>query len=228
MVSASQFESLILARVAEWQTRKIQDLVGATPWRFKSSLAHSHQYLPRFLEATVHRGCGVGCVLAYASDVSASVPAPKPNPQQVARAGEHLVAAELHRRGAYAVTFAGNMPRIDILASNVDQTRTVMIQVKTKRTGSWQTSTRAGIPREAVPEELHFWVFVDLRRNPNEPPIYYVVPEWWIQNDIHDAHERYLAGHAGRRARTPDSTHHAIRVRRIAEWEGRWDLLGIC
>ena len=27
------------ARVAEWQTRKIQDLVPARAWRFKSSLA---------------------------------------------------------------------------------------------------------------------------------------------------------------------------------------------
>jgi hypothetical protein len=43
----------------------------------------------------------------------------KPNPQQVARAGEHFVAAELHGRGAYAVTFAGNMPEIDILASDL-------------------------------------------------------------------------------------------------------------
>lgn len=51
----------------------------------------------------------------------------RPTPQQVARAGEQLVAAELHRRGAYAVTFAGNMPRIDILASNTAQTVTVMI-----------------------------------------------------------------------------------------------------
>jgi hypothetical protein len=32
--------------------------------------------------------------------------------QQVARAGEHFVAAELNKRGAYAVTFAGNMPKI--------------------------------------------------------------------------------------------------------------------
>ncbi len=40
---------------------------------------------------------------------------------QVGQAGEHLVAAELHRRGAYAVTFSGNMPDIDVLASNVDR-----------------------------------------------------------------------------------------------------------
>ncbi|MBA2255888.1 MAG: hypothetical protein H0W05_01620 [Thermoleophilaceae bacterium] len=53
-----------------------------------------------------------------------------PNAQQVARAGEHFVAAELNRRGAYAVTFAGNMPDIDIVASDVEQKRTVKPQVK--------------------------------------------------------------------------------------------------
>ena len=54
------------------------------------------------------------------------------NPQQVARAGEHFVAAELNRRGVYTVTFAGNMPKIDVLASDKEQTRTVSIQVKTR------------------------------------------------------------------------------------------------
>jgi len=61
--------------------------------------------------------------------------------QQVARAGEHFVAAELNKRGAYAVTFAGNMPKIDLLACNADQSRTVQIQVKTKKGGrSWHSS----------------------------------------------------------------------------------------
>lgn len=152
---------------------------------------------------------------------------PHPNPQQVARAGEHLVAGELHRRGAYAVTFAGNMPRIDILASNAAQDKTVMIQVKTKRSGTWQTSTRAGIPREAVPEELRFWIFVDLRKNPEESPGFYIVPEWWVQNNIYEAHQKYLAKHGGTRSQSPDSTHHAIPRSRILEWKDRWDLLPI-
>ena len=52
------------------------------------------------------------------------------NPQQVARAGEMFVAAEIHRRGGYAVTFAGNMPGIDILASDAADTRRISIQVK--------------------------------------------------------------------------------------------------
>jgi hypothetical protein len=32
------------------------------------------------------------------------------NLQQVARPGELHVTAEIHRRGGYAITFAGNMP----------------------------------------------------------------------------------------------------------------------
>jgi hypothetical protein len=57
------------------------------------------------------------------------------NPQQVARAGEMFVAAEIHRRGGYAVTFAGNMPGIDILASDAADTRRISIQGKTKSSG---------------------------------------------------------------------------------------------
>ncbi len=33
--------------------------------------------------------------------------------QQVAQAGEYFVAAERNKRGAFAVTVAGNMPKID-------------------------------------------------------------------------------------------------------------------
>ncbi len=55
--------------------------------------------------------------------------------QQGARAGEYFVVAELNKRGAHAVTFAGNMPTIDLMACNHDQSRTVDIQVKTKRGG---------------------------------------------------------------------------------------------
>lgn len=149
----------------------------------------------------------------------------KANIQQVSRAGEHFVAAELHRRGSYAVTFAGNMPRIDILATNTEQTRTAAIQVKTMSAGSWQTSIKRGSRREEpTEEETHFWVFVDLRKPPAAPE-FYVVPEWWIENDIHEAHAAYLARHGGERARTKESTHHAIKRSRIEQWHNRWDLL---
>ena len=74
--------------------------------------------------------------------------------QQAGQAGEDYVAAELCRRGAYAVTFSGNIPNFDILASNREQTRAIQIQVKTKRTkGVWQASTTQGRPRRNPRDE---------------------------------------------------------------------------
>jgi len=97
------------------------------------------------------------------------------NPQQVARAGEMFVAAEIHRRGGYAVTFAGNMPGIDILASDLEDTRRISIQIKTKRSGSWH----ARFPKDAAecnedPGETSYWVFVDLG---GEHPVYFIAPD---------------------------------------------------
>ena len=83
--------------------------------------------------------------------------------QQTGRAGEHFVATELNRRGAYAVTFAGNMPKIDILASNLERTRTVHIQVKTRRSGTWQTSVDEGRKCKRSSNKTNFWIFVDLQ-----------------------------------------------------------------
>jgi hypothetical protein len=55
--------------------------------------------------------------------------------------GEHLVVAELGRRGIIAAPFAGNVPDIDILAYAGGQT--VAIQVKALRTGSVQVDARS-------------------------------------------------------------------------------------
>jgi hypothetical protein len=152
------------------------------------------------------------------------IPTPgRPNPQQVARAGEHYVAAELHRRGAYAVTFAGNMPEIDLLACDRERARIVAIQIKTKRSGDWQTDIRKG-RADPIPDDTHFWVLVDLG---SERPSFYIIPEAWMQKSIYDEHQAYLARHGGHRARNPRSTHHRITNVRVHEWRDRWDLLGI-
>lgn len=147
--------------------------------------------------------------------------------QLTSRAGEYYVAAELNRRGAYAVTFAGNMPNIDIIASNSDKTRVVNIQVKTKRSPSWQTSIDQGkrCNKLRMPE-TSFWVLVHLDDS-REHPQYWIVPKWWISNNIYEVHRKYLMRHGGHRARNPKSKHHAIDMKRIAQWKDRWDILGI-
>jgi hypothetical protein len=146
--------------------------------------------------------------------------------QQTGRAGEYFVAAELSRRGAYAVTFAGNMPRIDILASNLDRSRTVSLQAKTRRVGTWQTSIDEGERCRRKEDETHFWIFVDLV-DPPAPSEYYIVPSWWIRQNIYQAHRAYLARQGGVRAVNPSSKHHSIIVSRIRQWKDRWDPLGL-
>lgn len=147
--------------------------------------------------------------------------------QQVARAGEYFVAAELNKRGAFAVTFAGNMPKIDLLACNQNQSRTVHIQVKTKRGGNtWHSSIIGCQPMDPPEDEIVFWVFVDLGEW-NTSPRYWVVPDWWIRDNIYSTHKAYVDRHGGKRARTHDSTHHSINESRLQAWLDRWDVLGI-
>jgi Holliday junction resolvase-like predicted endonuclease len=155
-----------------------------------------------------------------------SVGMPKLTSTQVGRAAEHYVVAEIHRRGGYAACFGGNMPEIDVIASDADHHRTVTIQVKAKKGGvTWQTSTTRGRQREAEETSTRFWVMVDLTP---EIPVFYVMPEWWIQNNIYEVNNAYLARHGGKRSGNADSKHHKIELRRIEQWRvgPAWDLPG--
>jgi hypothetical protein len=150
--------------------------------------------------------------------------------QQVARAGEHFVVAELNKRGAFAASFTGNMPKIDLMACKRDQSRTVHIQVKTKSGGrAFQTSITKGdltsAPQDPL-EETVFWVFVDLGGKESAPR-YWIAPDWWVPNDIDQAHRQYVDRHGGQRPKNLDSTHHAIDEKRLKEWQDRWDILAV-
>lgn len=151
--------------------------------------------------------------------------------QQVARAGEHFVVAELNKRGAFAMSFAGNMPKIDLLASNHNRSRTVYIQVKTKRGGrTWHMSTKDSKPTVAPADLLRetvYWVFVDLG-DVDHSPRYWIAPDWWVLNNVYEVHQQYLNRSGGHRPQTPDSTHHAIDEGRLEEWKNKWEILGIC
>jgi hypothetical protein len=69
----------------------------------------------------------------------------------------------------------------------------------------------------------NFWVFVDFGGEPR----YWIVPEWWMRNDIHEAHQRYLQKHGGHRARNDESNHHSIEESRLERWKNKWDVLNI-
>jgi hypothetical protein len=96
--------------------------------------------------------------------------------------------------------------------------------VKTRRVGTWHTRTRdePSVIEDATSNE--YWLFVDLL---SDPTGFYVVPAGWMENNIYRVGKEYLARHGGTRPRTPSSTHHGIVEDRIAQWRGRWDLLGL-
>lgn len=143
--------------------------------------------------------------------------------QQTGQAGQHFVAAEILRRGGYAVTFAGNMPGIDIIATDLSTSRTITIQVKTKNSGTWHTSGSHGAKGSEASADSSFWVFVDLEKD----PVYYIVPGWWIRNSIWQIHTTYLAEYEQRHGVPRKSDHHGIDAQRLERWRGRWDVLGI-
>ena len=149
---------------------------------------------------------------------------PKLSNQQVGYAGENFVAAEIHRRGGYAVTFSGNMKGIDLLASDAAHDRKIDIQVKTKTAGAWQTTINRGKKQSKPKEVRSFWILVDLRA---DGPDYYIMPTWWIENDIFTVHHGYLDKHDGHRAKNDESIHHSIPLSRVNQWKDRWDILGI-
>ncbi|WP_347290909.1 hypothetical protein [Kluyvera georgiana] len=102
--------------------------------------------------------------------------------------------------------------------------KTYKVTTRSKKTGTWQTSTRYAARWALDKNDNMFWVFVDLGREPN---IFYVTPLSWIRNDIYEAHLAYLDKHGGHRAQNEESTHHSIAVERIAVWKDAWGEMGL-
>jgi len=141
-----------------------------------------------------------------------------------ARRGRELVAERLRARGALVdeITVPPRSHRLRVRGTRAGTT--VLVAVRARTTGTWQTQASLGTPAPGDPPGDAFWLLVDLGAAPAE---FYVVPEWWMLDDIHRVHSHYLAEHGGRRAQTPGSDHHAISTARVSEWRDRWDLLGL-
>ena len=174
---------------------------------------------------------------------------PTPSTNNIGRAGEHYVAAELNRRGAYASPFSGNVPGIDIIATDDDQNRMAYIQVKTKRgRGNWHMSLNHGwgkitykkcprdgnCPKTCTPclEEPilgkpdHFWVFVSLTTDGGQQ--YYVLADDKVRTLLRDGHTAYLKKNGGQRpGKNHDSPHSMFTDKRLQDWKDKWATLGL-
>ena len=149
--------------------------------------------------------------------------APKPTAQQIGRAGELFVAAELNRRGAVATLHLTNTPRVDVIATSPDGYRTANIQVKTKgaRSRSWHWDIRkAEAERQA--QETDYMVLVDLA---SEHPEYYICRLSEIAERCVERHRAWLKKYGGRRPRNQRSTHMTIPMEVVSSGRNAWDIL---
>ena len=137
--------------------------------------------------------------------------------------GEYFVAAELSRRGYIASLTLRNTRGIDILASNVEATRSVGIQVKTGQGAerSWLVGRHV---EEGTAENL-FFVFV--RLNSGGAPAFHVVPRAEVARFAGERYRRWLK-RPGRRGQAHDA---ANPIRKFQdpndEYLDRWELLGL-
>ncbi|SMN11641.1 hypothetical protein SPBRAN_1927 [uncultured Candidatus Thioglobus sp.] len=99
------------------------------------------------------------------------------------------------------------------------------IATRSKASGTWQTTIEYGEKCSEDINERQYWVFVDLEIEPSLFYKFYIVPLWWIKNDIYTAHQNYLRLNGGERPKSLNSQHHGIKLNRIEKWKDRWDLL---
>lgn len=146
-----------------------------------------------------------------------------PSTWDVARQGVDLAVEALRARGALVERVSDPYSRNALTVVAPDGQRLVAY-VTTRRRGDWQSKTPKGQPRQEDRDERRFWLFVDLL---DDPPTFRIAPCWWIENNIYEVHQAYLAKHGGNRARNPKATHHRITDDRVERWRNRWDLLAL-
>lgn len=143
--------------------------------------------------------------------------------------GEHLVAAELGRRGYLATPFAGNVPMFDLLAADA-RGYSIPIQVKAINGGSWQFSADkflditvkdgAQIVRgriELLNPDL-VCIFI-LLKEPGQDE-FYIFPLRHLQD-----HCELIYKPRGPASKNPMSVHCAIASKDLTRFRDNWDLL---
>jgi len=153
------------------------------------------------------------------------------NNQLIGKTGEHLVTAELARRGILATPFSGNVPEIDILA--YANHIAAAIQIKTialEHGDSWQFDARRFLRIEKTETgqnvlgiNEHFdrrllCIFVALKGELGNAQFY--IFEYGLLQDF------FAENYKGRKIpKNIDSFHCAIRLKDLAKQLSKWELV---
>lgn len=144
--------------------------------------------------------------------------------KEVGEKAKSLVAAKVAELGAAIEIPKGN--KNIVLAKPRNGNRTLLIRVKSRRSGDWQIPTTEGRSPEEIVDEREFWVLVDFTVYPDNPD-YYIMSGNWLRRNIYEDHQNYLLSHGGNRPITPKSTHHKVRLENVERWKDSWDILDL-
>lgn len=148
--------------------------------------------------------------------------------------GEHLVAAELGRRGYVAAPFAGNVPMFDLLAADL-RGYAIPVQVKAINGGSWQFSADTFLEIEFLDgrqtikgnaqllNPVLLCVFVLLKGNGSDE--FYIFHLRDLQDLIVRGYTDYLKHNEGRRPKNPESMHTAVSPKDLEAFRDNWQLV---
>ena len=138
-------------------------------------------------------------------------------------AGEYSVAAELSKLGFLASITLRNTKGVDILCSNAEATKSVGIQVKTRRGSGrdWMLNEKS----EDYYAANLFYVFVNLHNN-ERPAEFFIVPSKVVAKKAKIGHADWL-----KKPRRDGKPHKDNPMRKFNDMEekylNRWDLLGL-
>jgi hypothetical protein len=155
------------------------------------------------------------------------------------QAAEHLVCAELGRRGYIATPFAGNVPAFDIVAVDL-ACHAVPIQVKATRGDNWPTDARdwmrleldveTGVQRYGglraldTPDLIYVCVMLrapgDVLRDQ-----FYVLTAADVEAACVASYTAWMEPKAWRRPRNRASFDCRYTIQHIAQFENNWDLI---
>lgn len=156
----------------------------------------------------------------------------------VGRTAEHLVTAELLRRGYIATPFAGNVPEFDLILTD-DNLQTIPVQVKAKgsKKGCWHSDTLLWMEIEFTDngrqiikgktEIFHpelIYIFVEIGETHKEDR-FFLMQKKDVQEVHYTRHLEWNLAHDQRRPRNPKTTHCGIWSKDILEYENNWQLI---
>lgn len=153
--------------------------------------------------------------------------------QLIKQAGEHLVAAELAKRGFLATPFAGNVPDFDVIAVDPDH-RAIPVQVKTISSSSWQLDAKKFINISFVGKKQNItgtsssvspdliYVFVKINYNKNDE--FFVLKVSDLAPIIMKVYSEFLKRNEGIRPRNHKSTHVAIKENNLLDYRDCWSV----